>query len=91
MTNLSLADLSGNELIELAKKLYVALEESKILAKHFKERAVILRTVFSLLDQYDTRLMLLLSRIILAVRFRVIPFQLWVAFFTIFQTFGSLY
>ncbi|KAK7108771.1 armadillo repeat-containing protein 2-like isoform X1 [Littorina saxatilis] len=58
----------SDQLSVLAGDLYSLLEDNNCLGKHFRQRSSVLKVIFRLLDVEDTRLLLKLARLILAMK-----------------------
>ena len=56
-----------DQLLVLASDLYNILEDNNCLGKHFRQRSIVLKVIFRLLDAEDTKLLLKVARLILAV------------------------
>ena len=62
-----LSEKDCDQLLVLASDLYNILEDNNCLGKHFRQRSIVLKVIFRLLDAEDTKLLLKVARLILAV------------------------
>ena len=62
-----LSEKDCDQLLVLASDLYNILEDNNCLGKHFRQRYIVLKVIFRLLDAEDTKLLLKVARLILAV------------------------
>lgn len=72
-----LTEKDCDQLLVLASDLYNILEDNNCLGKHFRQRSTVLKVIFRLLDVEDTKLLLKLARLILAVSARCPSFGEW--------------